>query len=176
MPISNLQQHRLYLQSKPLVRSWRRLKRNPTSILSNTENLLQTELINDYIEIDCGGWLFADRNNKCCIAIEMFEQSKNLWSPIHFEYDYLTWHPDYLPNWPVLAYYSTYFKYCGLDDFINFCCLWAQHHHTLIIGLDPTKIKFNYLKYDLKKIIVDSTNLQLRTLVNKYNHLVFVLE
>jgi hypothetical protein len=176
LPIGRLQENRLYLQSKPLVRLWRQLKKNLHTVVPDTEKLLACELEDNYIELDCGGWIYADQNNKQCIAIEMFEQSKHAWNPMYFEYDYLTWHPNYLPDWPVLAYYSTYFKYSSLDDFVNFCQLWSHHHHKVIVGLDPTKVKLNYLKYDLKKIIANSTDLRPRVLIEDYQHLVFVLE
>jgi hypothetical protein len=53
----------------------------------------------------------------------------------------------------VLAYYSTYFKYCELEDFVTFCRIWSKAHPKIIIGLDPTKIKYNYLKWDLLQLL-----------------------
>lgn len=177
LPVGSLQKTRLYLQSKSLLSIDRKLQRRRLINLPSHVSILAQELNSDYIEIDCAGWLFAKLANTQCIAIELFDQSAKFWDPVYFEYDYLTWRPSYLPNWPVLAYYSTYFKYCELDVFLKFCQLWIQHHPKVIVGLDPTKIKFNYLKYDLKNIIAQSiTDCSLRVLVDNHNDLIFSLD
>lgn len=176
LPTSRLQKSRLYLQSKPLLLFDRKLQRDQLTHVPDYINVLSQEFDNNYIEIDCAGWLFAKNTNKQCIAVEMFETSAKFWDSVYFEYDYLTWHPDYLPRWPVLAYYSTYFKYCELNIFLEFCQLWAQHHPKLIVGLDPTKIKFNYLKHNLKNIIAESiVNCDLTVLIDNHCDLLFSL-
>jgi hypothetical protein len=138
--------------------------------------LIDQELRGDFIAIDCGGWYFAN-NTRNCIAIELDPISQQLWPSVHFEYDYLTWHPTYLPAGPVLAYYSTYFKYCSLQDFLTFCSIWSEHHDKLIVAVDPTKIKFNYLKYHLETIVQSHVQHRLLRVLDKDNFkILFALE
>lgn len=147
-----LQKLRLYMQGRPLISLWhqqQRGRKRPTQLPDL--DIIDRELTGDFIALDCGGWYFAN-DTRSCTAIELDEISSQLWPDVHFEYDYLTWHPTYLPPQPVLAYYSTYFKYCELSDFIKFCEIWSRSHD-LILALDPSKIKYNYLKYQLEEII-----------------------
>lgn len=152
--IGALQSTRLYLQGRPLLSLWSRKRRGIPVDHSKVIELIESELTSDFIAIDCAGWYFATDEKKC-IAIELIPQSSQYWDHVHFEYDYLTWHPTYLPNIPVLAYFSTYFKYCELSDFLTFCKIWTKEHSKIVIGVDPTKIKFNYLKWDLLDILAD---------------------
>jgi len=152
LSISALQSTRLYLQGRPLLSLWSRKRRGRPITQSHAINLIDSQLIDDFIAIDCAGWYFAN-NQRHCTAIELMPQSLKFWGDVHFEYDYLTWHPTYLSKQTVLAYYSTYFKYCELIDFITFCKIWADTHEKIIVGLDPTKIKYNYLKWDLIEIL-----------------------
>lgn len=152
--ISRLQHTRLYMQGRPLVSLWAKTRRGQQEIIPNFVKLIDSELTTDYIAIDCGGWYFANAQRHCT-TVELMSISSLYWKDVHYEYDYLTWHPNYLPALPVLAYYSTYFKYCELEDFLTFCNIWTEDHPKIIIGLDPTKIKFNYLKWNLLQIIAD---------------------
>lgn len=142
-----LQQTRLYMQGRPLVSLWRKKRNNIRYECPDYVTQIDRELTSDYVAVDCGGWYFSNQDRKCT-AIELFDLSKRLWTDVHLEYDYLTWRPTYLPNVPVLAYHSTYFKYCTLEHFFTFVRIWGEQHPKLIIGIDPTKVKFNYLKYD----------------------------
>lgn len=165
------------MQGRPLISLWRRKKRN-LSLRGSLPNLdlIEQELTGDYVSVDCGGWYFAN-STRSCIAIELDPISSRLWKEVYFEYDYLTWHPTYLPDWPVLAYHSTYFKYCALDDFLIFCKTWSERHQKLIVSLDPTKIKFNYLKYNLIDLLAQVLpNFTLRILQSEHFQLTFVIE
>lgn len=183
--IHPLQQIRLYIHDRPLFFYWRSKVKNISNFKIHSDStldiqqeikLIRAELKTDFIAIDCAGWYFANKNLSCK-AIEINEISKICWKDVHFEYDYLTWHPTYLPDWPVLAYYSTYFKYCELEDFISFCMTWSNHHSKIIIGLDPTKIKFNYLKYNLLELLKTKINhAQFRILNQDHFRLLFVME
>jgi hypothetical protein len=149
LPISRLQRTRLYMQGRPLSLLLRKKIKNIPYQLPDYVKLINQELSNDFISLDCTGWYFENTNRKCT-AIEIDQTSlKFNKKDIIFEYDYNVWRPTYLTSSPVLAYFSTYFKYSSLDTFENFCNIWGHDHSKLIIGLDPTKIKFNYLKYDL---------------------------
>jgi hypothetical protein len=152
LPISRLQAVRLYYQARPLLQYWhaQRRQRTPSKLLDI--DLIDHELDQNYIAVDCAGWYFAN-STRNCTAIELHSQSKQYWHNLHFEYDYLTWRPSYLPAQPVLAYYSEYFKYCTLDDFLTFCNIWSQKNSKLIVGVDPSKIQFNYLKFDLVDVV-----------------------
>lgn len=151
--IHTIQRTRLYMQGRPLISLWRKKQRNIPSCSSLPDlDLIDQELNGNYVSVDCGGWYFAN-STRSCIAIELDPISSRLWKDVYFEYDYLTWHPTYLPSWPVLAYYSTYLKYCSLKDFLTFCSVWSEHHDKLLVAVDPTKIKFNYLKYQLETIV-----------------------
>lgn len=150
--VSALQSTRLYLQGRPLLSLWSRKRRNKSVEHNKIINCIDHELDSDFIAIDCAGWYFAN-NKRNCTAIELHNQSSRYWNNVYYEYDYLTWHPDYLPQIPVLAYYSSYFKYCDIEDFITFCDCWAPHHPKLLIAVDPTKIKFNYFKFRLLDVL-----------------------
>ena len=175
LTISPLQSVRLYLQSRPLLHYWNQ-KRHKSAISPNAViNLIDKELDSDYISIDCAGWYFAN-DQRWCTAIELHDQSLRYWNDIYFEYDYLTWHPTYLKPLPVLAYFSSYFKYCELEEFLTFCNLWTQHHPKVIIGLDPTKIKFNYFKFNLLDLIHHKLpTLKIQVLQKKNFSLLFTL-
>ena len=147
LSISQLQQTRLYVQGRPLIQLWRRKKKNIPTTLPSFVSLIDRELTDDYVAIDCAGWYF-DRPDRRCTAVELFPMIQTHWTNTHFEYDYLTWHPTYLQAPTVLAYYSSYFKYSTMSDMIKFFNVWGPHHKKLVVGLDPTKVKFNYLKYD----------------------------
>lgn len=154
------------MQGRPLISQWHRRQRQRPSITSLPDlDLIEKELTSNFIALDCGGWYFAN-GARTCTAVEIDAISSQLWSDVYFEYDYLTWHPTYLPNWPVLAYYSTYFKYCELADFVLFCQIWSRAHD-LILALDPTKIKFNYLKYQLEEIIQSNVKDRKLDILNK---------
>lgn len=174
--IHKIQKVRLYMQGRPLVRLWHRQQRGRSLISSMPDLcLIDKELTNSFIALDCGGWYFAN-NTRSCTAIELDEISSKLWSDVYYEYDYLTWHPTYLPDWPVLAYYSTYFKYSELADFLAFCQIWSRSHD-LILALDPTKIKFNYLKYQIENIIQSKITDRTMRVLNKNNfHILFTLK
>ncbi len=148
LPIGNLQKVRLYLQGRPLLSLWTRHRRKQPKLLPDWVRQIDSELTEDFVAVDCGGWYFANQQ-RSCIAVELIELSSRYWNSVHYEYDYMTWHPTYLPAVPVLAYYSTYFKYCEFEDFLTFCLTWIKFHPKLIIALDPTKVKVNYLKFDL---------------------------
>jgi hypothetical protein len=177
LDVSPLQSARLYLQGRPLLSLWSRQRRGVAVDCSHVIKLIDSELVGDFIAIDCAGWYF-DNKTRHCTAIELMPLSSQFWNHVHFEYDYLTWHPDYLIyNQPVLAYYSTYFKYCELNEFLTFCKIWATAHTKLIIALDPTKIKYNYLKQDLLEIV--STHLadcRIRLLDRTHFNLLFTIE
>jgi hypothetical protein len=177
LDISPLQSTRLYLQGRPLLSLWSRKRRGVTINCPRVIELIESELTEDFVAVDCAGWYF-DNPSRHCTAIELMPQSAQYWSHVHFEYDYLTWHPDYLCyNQPVLAYYSTYFKYCELDEFLNFCKIWADAHTKLIIGLDPTKIKYNYFKWDLLEIISSQlADYRIQLLDRTYFNLLFTIE
>lgn len=175
LPIGSLQSVRLYLQARPLLSRWSRLRRGCKPKSDHVLDLVDQELDGNYVAIDCAGWVFANENRQCT-AIETNEQSLKYWNPVHFEYDYLTWRPTYLENDNVLAYFSTHFKYCDLDDFLNFCKLWSQWHKKIIIGVDPTKIKYNYFKFQLLDLVQQHLpNNQLKVLQKESFSLVFTL-
>jgi hypothetical protein len=177
LPVSNLQLVRLYLQGRPLLSLWSKKRRGKNYREPKFVNLINQELNDDhYIAVDCAGWYF-DNLHRQCTAIEILHQGSNYWHNIHYEYDYLVWHPTYLAPVPVLAYYSTYFKYSKLDDFLTFCQIWSMHHPKLIIGLDPTKIKFNYLRHNLIDIVTEYLpNCKIRCLIQQNFDLLFVIE
>jgi hypothetical protein len=177
LDISPLQSARLYLQGRPLLSLWSRKRRGVTVVNPHEIGLIESELTGDFVAIDCAGWYF-DNQNRHCTAIELMPQSSQFWNQVHFEYDYLTWHPDYLcHSQPVLAYYSTYFKYCELDQFLTFCKIWASSHSKLIIGLDPTKIKYNYLKWNLLEIVSTClVDYRVRLLDRGHFNLLFTIE
>ena len=171
-----IQSTRLYLQGRPLLSLWSRKRRGRTVTHSPVISQIDAELSGDFVAIDCAGWYFANQERHCT-AIELMPLSARLWKDVHYEYDYLTWHPDYLPQQPVLAYYSTYFKYCELEDFITFCKIWSQTHPKIIIGLDPTKIKYNYLKWDLLQLLSDRLpGVYLQVLDHSKFNLVFTIK
>ena len=176
LEISALQSARLYLQGRPLLAHWSKKRRGQPARANLAVDLIDQELDSNYIAIDCAGWYF-DNDQRKCTAIELHDQSLHYWNQIHFEYDYLTWHPTYLPPDPVLAYYSSYFKYCQFDDFVTFCKIWAAGHSKLIIGLDPTKIKYNYLKWKLLDLLQsDLPDLRFKILIEGNFDLLFTVE
>jgi hypothetical protein len=148
LPIGKLQNLRLYIQGRPLSMLLRKEKKNIPYEIPDYVKLIDNELTGNYISLDCSGWYFENSIRKCT-AIEISQESLRYRNDIIFEYDYDVWRPTYLNSDPVLAYFSTYFKYSSLDNFIQFCNIWGVLHSKLIIGLDPSKIKFNYLKYNL---------------------------
>lgn len=163
LPIGPLQRARLYLQARPLASLHRKRRRSVPYQEPADIKLIDRELTGDFISLDCAGWYFAN-SQRTCTAIEMFDYSLLLWPDVKFEYDYMDWRPTYLENQPVLAYYSSYFKYCALEHFLNFCDTWSDHK--LIIGLDPTKMKFNYLKYRLVDILSERYNVNILAAVD----------
>jgi len=165
------------MQSRPLIQLWRKKRKNITFSAPQYIELINHELTPDFIAIDCAGWYFAS-DNRNCQCIELWENSKNFWHDVVFEYDYLTWHPTYLKPVPVLAYYSSYFKYSNFNDIMMFFNQWLRYHPKMIVGLDPTKIKFNYLKYDFLDLLVEQLKLQVKVkILDKSNfNLLFVLE
>jgi hypothetical protein len=176
LSIGSLQSTRLYLQARPLLSHWSKKRRGQTTVTNLDMSLIDQELDSNYIAIDCAGWYFAN-DQRNCTAIELHDQSLRYWNQIYFEYDYLTWHPTYLSSDPVLAYYSSYFKYCELEDFLTFCGVWSKYHAKLIIGLDPTKLKFNYFKHDLLNLLSDRfINQKIRTLYQTNFELLFTME
>ena len=176
LSIGSLQSTRLYLQARPLLSHWSKKRRGQTTVTNLDMSLIDQELDSNYIAIDCAGWYFAN-DQRNCTAIELHDQSLRYWNQIYFEYDYLTWHPTYLSSDPVLAYYSSYFKYCQLDDLVTFCKIWAVNHSKLIIGLDPTKIKFNYLKWKLLDLLkLQLPNFQFKLLYKGNFELLFTVE
>jgi len=175
LPISALQSVRLSLQGRPLLSHWSRLRKGLKPRLDPVLSLIDQELVGNYVAIDCAGWLFASKNRQC-IAIELHEQSLRYWNYVHFEYDYLTWRPTYLKSDSVLAYFSTYFKYCTLDNFLTFCKIWSCCHDKIIIGLDPTKIKYNYFKFQLLDLVQQHLPDKRLTVLQKENFsLVFTI-
>jgi hypothetical protein len=157
LPISKLQNVRLYMQGRPLSILYRNKIKNRNHDIPDTIKLIDNELTGNYISLDCAGWYFENFTRKCT-AIEINHVSLKFYKDVIFEIDYNVWRPTYLNNDPVLAYYSTYFKYSELSDFIKFCSIWGPHHKKLIIALDPSKIKFNYLKYKLIEKISEKLN------------------
>ena len=175
LPISQLQQTRLYLQGRPLLHLWSRKRKGCAVPANPVIEAIDRELDSDYIALDCAGWYFAN-DQRTCTAIELYDLSQQYWSQVHFEHDYLTWHPTYLPDQPVLAYFSTYFKYCELADFLQFCRTWLPHHPKLIIGLDPTKIKYNYFRFRLLDILKEHLpGCEIQVLDQQDFHLLFTL-
>jgi len=166
LSISQLQQTRLYVQGRPLIKLWRRQRKNIPTKLPSFVSLIDQELDDDYVAIDCAGWYFNQPNRRCT-AVELSTLARTHWINTHFEYDYLTWHPTYLQEPTVLAYYSSYFKYSTMDDMIKFFNVWAPHHKKLIVGLDPTKVKFNYLKYNFLSQLTPRLD---------FNHQITILE
>lgn len=152
MTLSKLQHTRLYVQGRPLVSFWRKDRRNIAYQKPHYISLIDQEITGDYISLDCSGWYFANPQRKCT-AIELYDLSKQLWPDVIFEYDYLTWRPDYLGHDTVLAYHSSYFRYSQFDDIVTFFNIWGPQQSKLIIGLDPTKVKFNYLKYNFLDLL-----------------------
>ena len=177
LTIGSLQDTRLYMQGRPAVRLWRKKRKNIRYQEPDWAKLIKRELTSDFIAIDCAGWYFADKGLNCQ-CIELWPKSKNLWNNTIFEYDYLTWHPTYLKPIPVLAYYSSYFKYSKLEDMFTFFNQWLLHHPKMIVGLDPTKIKFNYLKYDFVDLLLKNLQVQVQVkILQKSNfNLLLVLE
>ena len=175
--IGILQDTRLYIQGHPLVSLWRKKRKNIKYQEPIWAELIKKELTSDFIAIDCAGWYFAN-DNIDCQCIELWEKSKNLWHNTIFEYDYLTWHPTYLEPVTVLAYYSSYFKYSNLEDMFTFFNEWLLYHPKIIIGLDPTKIKFNYLKYDFVELLLKNLQFKVKVkILQKSNfNLLLVLE
>jgi hypothetical protein len=138
-------------------------------------DLIDKELQGNYVAIDCAGWLFAN-DQRQCTAIELHDHSLKFWKQVHFEYDYLTWCPLYLESSTVLAYFSGYFKYCTLRDFLTFCEMWSQRHKKIIIGLDPTKVKYNYFKLELLDLVHKHLpDLQIKILQKENFNLLFTL-
>lgn len=176
LPISKLQDIRLYMQGRPLSLLLRKKNKNIPYTIPYYVSLIDRELSGDYISLDCAGWYFENPNRKCT-AIEISKESLRYRDNIIFEYDYNVWRPTYLTGVPVLAYFSTYFKYSNLEDFINFCNIWGQQHCKLIIGLDPSKIKFNYLKYNLLDQLEGKLNFNhsIQTIDNKPFELLFTI-
>lgn len=150
-----IQSLRLYLLDRPLLPKWHRIMRHrPLETEPIDLTMIRTELDSEYIALDCAGWYFAARDRRC-IILESNRLSEKFWPEAHFEPDYHCWHPDYVPPVPVLAYYSAFFKYCELQKFLDFCALWSRFHPKLLIGLDPQKIKFNFLKFKLEDLLRD---------------------
>lgn len=171
-----MQKTRLYLQGRPLLSHWLNQRKGRLSRHDPHVQLIDRELTQDFVAIDCAGWLFANQH-RTCTAIEIDQLSAKLWTNTHFEYDYLTWHPTYLAASIVLAYHSSYFKYCELEDFLTFCKIWSAYHPKLIIGLDPTKVKFNYFKFDLTQLVQGKVgHCNVRILDRQDFSLLFVLE
>jgi hypothetical protein len=177
LKIGPLQQTRLYMQGRPLVRLWRQQRNNIIYQRPAWVDLIDQELTQDYLALDCAGWYFASSQRQCQ-CIELWPGSIKFWPNTVFEYDYLTWVPTYIHPTIVLAYYSEYFKYSEFDDMITFFNLWMNKHKKLIVGLDPTKIKFNYLKYDFLTLLLNQLELtvNLRVLSKSPFDLLFVME
>lgn len=176
LDIGKLQSTRLYMQGRPLLRLWSKTRHGSKINPVKSIRLIDSELTTDYIAIDCGGWYFANAQRHCT-AIELNSMSSKYWNDVHYESDYLTWHPNYLSALPVLAYYSTYFKYSELEDFLMFCKIWSESHPKVIIGLDPTKVKFNYLKWNLLAIISERLpNLEITVLEQGFFSLLFTIK
>jgi hypothetical protein len=176
--IHPIQKMRLYAQGRPLLSLWRRQQRGIQPVdIPNFVRLIDRELQDAFIAVDCAGWYFSNPARPCT-AIEIHPESLQFWQTVRFEYDYLTWHPTYLDEIPVLAYYSSYFKYSRLDDFLKFCQEWSLFHQKMIIGLDPTKIKYNYLSKNLLEMIqkVIHPSAAVRVLDQSDFDLLFVIE
>lgn len=174
---SKLQDTRLYIQGRPLVQLWRKKRKNIEYLDPPWAKLIDQELAGNYIAVDCAGWYFANENRDC-LSIELWSGSKQFWNNTVYEYDYLTWHPTYLEPITVLAYYSSYFKYSNFEDMVTFVNQWLQYHPKMILGLDPTKIKFNYLKYDFLDLLLKNLQIsvQIKVLHKSNFDLLFVLE
>ena len=142
-----LQRARLYLSGHPLAALYRKKIKNITYAEPDYVHAIDQELAGNYISIDCAGWHFAN-DHRQCIAIEHHPISQTQW-PVVFEYDYMNWRPTYLPYHTVLCYRSVEFRYATLTQLAGFFNTWGSQHGKYIVGLDPTKIKFNYLKYSL---------------------------
>ena len=143
-----LQLSRLYLTSRPMARLHRKKIRNISVSQPDDIKLIDQELASDYISIDCAGW-YLENNQRACTAIETSNISHLQKPDAIIETNYYQHRPDYLENLPVLCYYSGKFRYSTLQDFSNFFNIWGPGHGKYIVGLDPTKVKFNYLKYSL---------------------------
>jgi hypothetical protein len=170
-----LQRARLYLSGHPLAAMHRKKIKSIPYVEPDYISAIDQELTDDYISVDCAGWYFAA--GRQCTAIECHPVSSSQW-PVLFEYDYMTWRPTYLPCDAVLCYHSTEFRYATLAQFAGFFNTWGPQHKKYIVGLDPTKIKFNYLKYrlldQLSQLI--SWPHAIRTLYSADFELLFVLE
>lgn len=150
--IGRLQSMRLYSQDRPLVSLHRKILRKRSVSLNplilKIDNLLQS----DYIELDCAGWFFENPQRRC-YAIELCVESEKFFKPIDYLYDYLDCCPTYLKTLPVVAYYSSYFRYCELEKFLIFLKLWSSKHQ-LIVALDQTKLlNFNFLRDNFFSVI-----------------------
>ena len=151
--VSKLQQSRLYLQCRPLLRLWTKKRHGSQFIEPEFVKIINSELDGNFIAIDCGGWYFSDQSRRCT-AIEIMPQSRLYHDRIFYEYDYLTWRPTYLNNSTVLAYHSCFFRYADINEFLSFFQVWGAKHQKLIVGFDPTKIKnYNYLKTSILTVL-----------------------
>lgn len=170
-----LQQARLYLSGHPLASLYRKKRKNISYSEPRYTGLIDQELSGDYISIDCAGWYF-NNHTRHCTAIEHHPVSKSQYPDVVFEYDYMSWRPTYLRDQTVLCYHTTNFRYATLEEFVNFFNVWGSTKY--IVGLDPTKIKFNYLKYSL----IDNLNAGIqwphgiRVLESEPFELLFVVE
>ena len=155
---------------------WSRKRRGKLPILSLDVDQIDKELNSNYIAIDCAGWCFSSQQ-RYCTAIEINSLSSMFWPNIYYEYDYLTWHPDYLPNDIILAYFSSNFKYCDLNTLIIFLKTWTKFHPKLIIGLDPTKILYNYFKRSLISVLTEKLpELNFKVLSQENFRLLFIVK
>jgi len=175
LDIHSLQQTRLYAQGHPLIKLWRMKRRNIAFTEPSWATMIDQELDGDFVSINSAGWYFAN-NARHCIAVESNPLSKNFWTDVHIEHDIMTWHPTYLGPQTVLAYFSDEHRYCTMDEFVGFCELWLQYHPKLVIGLDPTKLKFNYLKFDFVDHLCQRLpSAHVNTLSCKDFHLLFTI-
>lgn len=174
--IHPLQQTRLYAQGRPLIKLWRKKRKNIPIEIPDWAQLIDHELDSDYIEIDSAGWYFSNAQRRC-VAVETGTVARTFWPDAHIEHDIMTWHPTYLDAWPVMIYYSKFHRYCTMQEFLLFCDLWLKSHPKLIIGLDPTKLKFNYLKFDFVDTVSShvSPRAKLNVLQRKDFHLLFTI-
>lgn len=152
LTVGRLQSMRLYAQSRPLVSRHRKILRGQPIASDPLIDRIDDLLDSDYIELDCAGWFFENSQRRC-YAIELHVESEKFFRPIDYLYDYLDCCPTYLKPDPVLAYYSSYFKYCDLEKFFLFLEIWSEKHE-LIIALDQTKLlNYNYLRDDFFSLI-----------------------
>lgn len=141
-----LQRARIYLATHPLSAMYRKRNKKIPFVESESIQIIDQELTSDFISVDCAGWYF-ESNDRRNIAVETNPICKLQKPDANILKNYYDLRPDYLEDLPILCYHTPKFRYSTLEDFSNFFNVWGPGKY--IVGVDSTKIKFNYLKYPL---------------------------